>query len=308
MLVSSLLVLATFSAQAAEITDVIDDVSSIDYLTGETKVVTSHPDITVDNLDIIKATFTQQGTQATLNLQVKGNIENRGKIIDPYSIDPLNFIEAVEYGFQLTTSGEDYIISYSNQTGSLDNGIEQKNLTSSDFSVVGDTLSIYFVLVSADETYEDLSVTSTFIKANFSSIESEGLVYLSDVAPNPPLEIIEAYAPNIGSVAENIQFNATIQPLTGQPPYTYRWDFGDQGTSSLLNPTHAYTKAGEYTYTFTVIDQGGATASETGTITISSEGGGSNGGSLSNQMLLFLAVLIIIIVIGVLVIVWIIRR
>ncbi|HUS99858.1 MAG TPA: hypothetical protein VMY59_06020, partial [Candidatus Thermoplasmatota archaeon] len=102
MLVSSLLVLATFSAQAAEITDVIDDVSSIDYLTGETKVVTSHPDITVDNLDIIKATFTQQGTQATLNLQVKGNIENRGKIIDPYSIDPLNFIEAVEYGFQLT--------------------------------------------------------------------------------------------------------------------------------------------------------------------------------------------------------------
>jgi PKD repeat protein len=307
MIVSSLLVLATFSAQAAEITDVIDDVSSIDYLTGETKVVTSSPYITVDNLDIIKATFTQQGTQATLSLQVKGNIENRGKIIDPYSEDILNFIDAVEYGFQLTTSTEDYIISYSNQTGQLDNGIEQKNLTSSDFSVIGDTLTITFQLVSADETYEDLSVTSTFIKANFSTIEAEGLVYLSDVAPNPPLEIIEAYAPNIGSVAENIQFNATIQPLTGQPPYTYRWDFGDQGTSSLLNPTHAYTKAGEYTYTFSVIDQGGATASETGTITISSEGG-SNGGSVSDQMLLFLAVLIIIIVIGVIVIVWIIRR
>jgi len=307
MIVSSLLVIATFSAQAVEITDVINDVSSIDYLTGETKVITSSPDITVDNLDIIKATFTQQGIQATVSLQVKGNIENRGKIIDPYSDDILNFIDAVEYGFQLTTSTEDYIISYSNQTGQLIYGNEQINLTSSDFSVVGDTLSIYFSLVSADETYEDLSVTSTFIKANFSSIESEGLIYLSDVAPNPPLEIIEAYAPNIGSIGENIQFNGSIQPLTGQPPYTYHWDFGDQGTSSLLNPTHAYSKSGDYTYTFAVTDQGDGTASETGTITISSEGG-SNGGSLSNQMLLFLAVLIIIIVIGIIVIVWIIRR
>jgi hypothetical protein len=307
MIVSSLLLIATFSAQAVEITDPIGDVSSIDYLTGETKVVTSSPDITVDNLDIIKATFTQQGIQATLSLQVKGNIENRGKIIDPYSMDPLNFIDAVEYGFQLTTSGEDYLVSYSNQSGQLTYGNEQINLTSSDFSVVGDTLSIYFSLVSADETYEDLSVTTTFIKANFSTIESEGLVYLSDVAPNPPLEIIEAYAPNIGSVGENIQFNSSIQPLTGQPPYTYHWDFGDQGTSSLLNPTHSYTKSGEYTYTFTVTDQGGATASQTGTITISSEGG-SNGGSSSSPMLLFLAILIIIIVIGVIVIVWIIRR
>jgi len=308
MIVSSLLVIAAFSAQAVEITDVINDVSSIDYLTGETKVVTSSPDITVDNLDIIKATFTQQGIQATLSLQVKGNIENRGKIIDPYSMDPLNFIDAVEYGFQLTTSGEDYLVSYSNQSGQLTYGNEQINLTSSDFSVVGDTLSIYFSLVSADETYEDLSVTTTFIKANFSTIESDGLVYLSDVAPNPPLEIIEAYAQNIGSIGENIQFNGSIQPLTGQPPYTYHWDFGDQGTpSTALNPTHAYTKAGDYTYTFTVTDQAGDTASETGTITISSEGG-SNDGSLSNQMLLFLAILIIIIVVGVIVIVWIIRR
>jgi hypothetical protein len=306
MIVSSLLLIATFSAQAVEITDPIGDVSSIDYLTGETKVVTSSPDITVDNLDIIKATFTQQGIQATVSLQVKGNIENRGEILDLSSYDILN-IDAVEYGFQLTTSTEDYTISYSNQTGQLTKGYEQINLTSSDFSVVGDTLTITFQLVSADETYDDLSVTSTFIKANLSSIESEGLVYLSDVAPNPPLEIIEAYAPNIGSVGENIQFNSSIQPLTGQPPYTYHWDFGDQGTSSLLNPTHSYTKSGEYTYTFTVTDQGGATASQTGTITISSEGG-SNGGSSSSPMLLFLAILIIIIVIGVIVIVWIIRR
>ena len=93
-------------------------------------------------------------------------------------------------------------------------------------------------------------------------------MYLSDVAPNPPLVIYDAYASNIGSIGENIQFNGSVVPLTGQPPYTYHWDFGDQSSSTQLNPTHIYTKAGVYTYTFTVTDQAGNTDRETGTITI----------------------------------------
>jgi hypothetical protein len=313
MLLGSLLLIATIPAQAADITisDSINDVSSIDYLTGETIVVTSHPEINVENIDITKAEYTQEGATATVSLQVKGNIENRGKIIDPESEDFFEFIDAVEYGVQLITSDEDYMISYSNGSGQLLYGMEQINLTSSDFSIVGGTLSITFSLVSADEVYEELIVTTTFIKVDFTALEEEGFedfVYLSDIAPNPPLEIIEAYAPNIGSVGETIQFNGSVQPLTGQPPYQYHWDFGDQGTpSTQLNPTHVYTSPGVYTYTFTVTDQAGDSASETGKITISAEGGGSSG-PLSDQMILFLAVLVIIIVVGVLIIVWIIRR
>ncbi|KYK20744.1 hypothetical protein AYK25_04395 [Thermoplasmatales archaeon SM1-50] len=311
VILGSLMLIATFPVQAADITisDPMDDVSSIDYLTGETIVVTTHPEIDVENIDITKAEYTQEGAQATVSLQVKGNIENRGKIIDPESEDFFEFIDAVEYGFQLITSEEDYMISYSNGTGQLLYGIEQINLTSENFTVVGGTLSITFPLVSADEVYEEFIVTTTFIKVDFTSIEEEGFedfVYLSDIAPNPPLEIIEAYAPNIGSVGETIQFNGSVQPLTGQPPYQYQWDFGDQGTSTQLNPTHVYTTSGEYTYTFTVTDQSGDSASETGTISIAAEGGSS--GSLSDQMILFLAVLVIIIVVGVVVIVWIIRR
>ena len=308
MIVSSLFLIATFSVEAADVTinDVMDDVSSVDYLTGETKVVTNHPDIDVDNIDLIQATYTQAGTQAILNLQVKGNIENRGKIID-YNSEDIFDLNAVEYGFQLTTSEQDYSVSYSNETGQLVYGNEQINLTSSDFSVVGDTLTITFSLISAGEIYENLSVTSTYIKANLSSIESAGLVYLSDVAPNPQLMIFEAYASNIGSIGENIQFNGSVEPLTGQPPYTYHWDFGDESISTQLNPTHAYDKAGEFTYTFTVTDQAGDSASETGKITISTEGG-SNGSGISNPMILFLAILAIVIVVGVVIIIWIIRR
>ncbi|MBN1860030.1 MAG: PKD domain-containing protein [Candidatus Thermoplasmatota archaeon] len=310
MVMSSILLIAASSVQAADetITDTLDDVSSIDYITGETIVVTSSPEITVDNLDIVKTTYTKVGTQATLTLQVQGIIEDRGKIIDPYGGDDFDDFDfnAVEYGFQLITSEDEYMVSYSNKTGQLTSGMEQKNLTSSDFSVAGDTLTITFTLGSSDELYESLSVTSTFIKANFSSIETGGLTYLSDIAPNPELEIIEAYAPNLGSIGEAIQFNGSVQPLTGQPPYRYVWDFGDDSTSTLLNPTHIYTTAGTYTYTFTVIDQSEDSVSETGTITISAEGGSTD--ESSSPMYLFVILLVIIIVVGILVIVWIIRR
>jgi hypothetical protein len=311
MIVCSLFLIATFSVQAADvtITDIIDDVSSIDYATSGTTVVTSHKDINVKNLDIIKATYTQQATQATVTLQVRGSIEDRGKMIDQNSMDfdALNF---VEYDFQVTTSEQDYTINYANQTGQVSNGVDTRNLTSADFTVIGDTLTIIYTLTSPTEVYENLSVTSMFVKMNLSGSEPDltDFVYLSDIAPNPTLEIMEAYAQNVGSIGENIQFNGSIIPLTGQPPYQYHWNFGDQKTSTELNPTHAYTKEGEYTFTFTVTDQAGDTASQTGNITISSEGGGSNGSGLSNQMILFLAILAIVIVVGIVIIIWIIRR
>ncbi len=311
MIVSSLFLIATFSVQAADvtITDIIEDVSSVDYLTQGTTVVTSHPDINVANLDIVKATYSQTGAEATVTIQVRGSIENRGKIIDLYNQDSFGALNFVEYDFSLSTTEQDYSISYANQTGQINNGIDTTNLTSADFSVVGDTLSITFGLSSPTEAYDNMSVTSMFVKMNLEGDEPDltDFVYLSDIAPNPALEIMEAYAPDIGAVGESIQFNGSIIPLTGQPPYEYRWEFGDGSTpSNQINPTHQYTKAGEYTYTFTVTDQAEDSVSETGSITISSEGG-SNGSS-DNPMLLFLAILAIIIVVGVVVIIWIIRR
>jgi PKD repeat protein len=310
MVISSLFFLTTFSVEAADVTisDGMGDVGSIDFLTGETIVVSNHPDINVDNLDLVKTTYTQQGTQATISLQVKGNIENRGKLLDWYNEDILNSLDTVYYEFQIFTSEQDYLVTYSNETGMQQYNDVQNNLTSSNFSVVGSTLTITFTLASADETYSNLSVTSYFIKGNFleaANSEDINIVLLSDIAPNPPLAVFDAFASNIGSIGESIQFNASVEPLTGQPPYTYHWDFGDQGSSTQLNPTHTYTKAGNYTYIFTVTDNAGATASLSDNIIISGEGDGE---TKDNQMILFLAILLIIIIIGVVVVVWIIRR
>lgn len=45
----------------------------------------------------------------------------------------------------------------------------------------------------------------------------------------------------------------------GCPPKTYRWTFGDGGTSDERNPSHTYETAGNHNATLTVTDSAGAT-------------------------------------------------
>jgi len=177
---NNVLQLNTHTPTDITITDWTGDVCSFHYFTTKWTLVTNSSEIEVSNLDLTQATYQQQGILATLCLQVAGSIENRGHILYGNISDEIN---ATEYAFQLTTSEQDYLISYVNQTGILIYNDTQINLTSSAFTVIGNTLSITFPLVSLNETYENLSVTSTFIRTNFSS-HPPMIVYLSDTIPN----------------------------------------------------------------------------------------------------------------------------
>ncbi|MCI4668813.1 MAG: PKD domain-containing protein [Bacteroidia bacterium] len=57
--------------------------------------------------------------------------------------------------------------------------------------------------------------------------------------------------------------NATVDfianQLNGVAPFTYTWDFGDGNTSTLANPTHAYSAAGSYNVTLISTDATGCT-------------------------------------------------
>ncbi len=51
---------------------------------------------------------------------------------------------------------------------------------------------------------------------------------------------------------EGIQFEATVSG--GFSPYTYEWNFGDDQTSTEVNPVHAYRDNGIYTVTLNIKD------------------------------------------------------
>lgn len=51
-------------------------------------------------------------------------------------------------------------------------------------------------------------------------------------------------------------------PTGGRPPYTYLWEFGDGGSSTLENPYHTYEAAGTYTVTLRVQEGGGTNSTD----------------------------------------------
>lgn len=53
---------------------------------------------------------------------------------------------------------------------------------------------------------------------------------------------------------------------------SYHWDFGDDATSNLANPTHSYSEARNYVVTLTVTDNDGNQASDTALVTITTGG------------------------------------
>lgn len=61
--------------------------------------------------------------------------------------------------------------------------------------------------------------------------------------------------PYQGYVGENIKFYG--QAVDGDPPYRWRWDFGDNMSSTLQNPSHAYEQIGNYSISLTVTDSQG---------------------------------------------------
>jgi PKD repeat protein len=69
------------------------------------------------------------------------------------------------------------------------------------------------------------------------------------------------------STALVTSFQSTAADADGEID-SYLWQFGDGTTSGEANPSHAYANAGTYEVALTVIDDGGAPATTTGTVTV----------------------------------------
>jgi PKD repeat protein len=63
--------------------------------------------------------------------------------------------------------------------------------------------------------------------------------------------------PNVPDVGETINFSATVTDLDPADTHSFAWDFGDGGTGSGQNTSHAYSTPGEKTVILTVTDSPG---------------------------------------------------
>ena len=267
ILVSSLLVLTGSAAieESETLMDQSDDVYSIDlsgYSEEEFNYITEHDDIDVDNLDIREVTYQRNDKDVTMTLKVEGIIEDRGNIEDLKWGEEFD-VDTVGYNIELSTSYETYIITYVNKVCTIAYGsdYEETNLSDSNFSVENEVLTVSFELKTSNETYEDMSGATTFMKVDWSSIPTdpdaniddidEIFIYLMDTAPDLPL-MVDAYATSTAEVGLAVEFEGN--PYFGQQPYEFHWDFGDESTSTEQNPTHIYDEPGIYDYTFTVTD------------------------------------------------------
>ncbi len=101
---------------------------------------------------------------------------------------------------------------------------------------------------------------------SYGEVEDYTLVVNASGANVAP--VAEANGPYSGTAGTAISFSSTGSTDSDGSIVSYSWNFGDGSTSTSANPTHAYTTAGTYTATLTVTDNGGLTASDQATVTV----------------------------------------
>lgn len=82
----------------------------------------------------------------------------------------------------------------------------------------------------------------------------------------------EANGPYNGTVNNVLSFSSAGSNDTDGSISSYSWDFGDGSTSSVANPNHTYSATGTYNVSLTVTDNGGLSATDSATATISATG------------------------------------
>ena len=82
----------------------------------------------------------------------------------------------------------------------------------------------------------------------------------------PP--IVDAGTDATATEGGSVAFAGSFTDTGDTGAHTVTWDFGDGGTASTLEATHAYADNGAYTATLTVTDTAGQSASDTRTITV----------------------------------------
>lgn len=286
MTICCLLIASSTHVAALEKSETIEDLENdvFDYETQE--VVSDNQYIDVDNIDITQIGYEITNDTIEFTITVGGEIEDRGSLEEFDDPDASFYnIDAVTYTFDLVTSEDWLSISYANNTCRLTDDMgEVTNLTESDFTVNGNTLTVSFDWNTSGQTFEEASANVQYMRLvidlemlndpDYEDIDESAIVWLVDQVPNGPLSVF-ADATNLGEVGESIEFDGIA--IDGNPPYSWLWEFGDGETSTEPDPTHIYDEEDTYTYNLTVTDSTDESETFEGSIEIVKTGDDGNG-------------------------------
>jgi len=149
----------------------------------------------------------------------------------------------------------------------------QWNQIRCDIDLDSDYLAIYYadmliVEKTWSETYDGTGGGPMEIAAVDLWSNGASPVYYDDMSLSPAgAELTcDAGGPYSGEENQAIQFTGFASG--GSEPYTWYWTFGDGGSSTVQNPTHAYTTQGTYNVSLIVTDGASSTATDIATTTI----------------------------------------
>jgi len=100
------------------------------------------------------------------------------------------------------------------------------------------------------------------------------------IATNPPQA--NAGGPYEGIIGQDIDFYGSA--TGGVQPYTFTWDFGDGDSGAGQTPTHAYSEAGTFIVTLTVVDNLGQSDSDIANAIITSGDTGDYSGEVGEEI------------------------
>jgi len=107
------------------------------------------------------------------------------------------------------------------------------------------------------------TVTCTVTDVDGDSASGTATVTIADTLPTADF----TWTPTVPLKTDNVDFDATAAGY--DQPLSYSWDFGDQGTSNVEDPVHAYANGGDYNITLIVTDSDGSTVTVRHTIHVS---------------------------------------
>ena len=171
-----------------------------------------------------------------------------------------NNVKDGEYGIVLYYFADNNYIFHNNVINNIINGMDTCNNTWDDGYPAGGN---YWSDYSGNDNFSgpDQNISGSDGIGDIPYNISEG--NNTDRYPliNPFILSVNAGGPYSNIEEEDMQFLGSVTGLCH--PYIWSWNFGDGNTSTLQNPTHAFTNQGNYTIFLTVTDIENNTANDT---------------------------------------------